>query len=98
MENKRDMEVVILAGGMGTRLSQVVKDIPKPMAPVNGKPFLFFVLDWLIGYPVEKIILLERNPEKDITDKYVGFIVFIARGRVICTQMYMRRLLRRGGV
>lgn len=71
MENKRDMEVVILAGGMGTRLSQVVKDIPKPMAPVNGKPFLFFVLDWLIGYPVEKIILsLGFKPE--IIRSYFG--------------------------
>jgi|PlaIllAssembly_1097288.scaffolds.fasta_scaffold127518_2 D-glycero-alpha-D-manno-heptose 1-phosphate guanylyltransferase len=57
MENKRDMEAVILAGGMGTRLRSVIKDIPKPMAPVNGKPFLFFVLQWVHRYPVEKIIL-----------------------------------------
>ena len=57
MENKRDMEAVILAGGMGTRLRSVIKDVPKPMAPVNGKPFLFFVLQWISGYSVEKIIL-----------------------------------------
>ena len=36
------MEAVILAGGMGTRLSQVVKDIPKPMAPVKGETFYVF--------------------------------------------------------
>ena len=51
------MEAVILAGGMGTRLRSVIKDFPKPMAPVNGKPFLFFVLQWITRYPVEKIIL-----------------------------------------
>lgn len=51
------MEAVILAGGMGTRLRSVIKDIPKPMAPVKGKPFLFFVLQWVRRYPVEKIIL-----------------------------------------
>ncbi|MDC3358747.1 sugar phosphate nucleotidyltransferase [Pseudomonadales bacterium] len=33
-------QVVILAGGFGTRLRSVVSDVPKPMAPVNGKPFL----------------------------------------------------------
>lgn len=51
------MEAVILAGGMGTRLRSVIKDIPKPMAPVNGKPFMLFVLQWVKRYPVEKIIL-----------------------------------------
>ena len=31
---------VLLVGGLGTRLRSVVKDVPKPMAPVNGRPFL----------------------------------------------------------
>ena len=51
------MEAIILAGGMGTRLREVVTDVPKPMAPVNGKPFLHFILQWLKIYPVNKIIL-----------------------------------------
>lgn len=41
------MEAVILAGGYGTRLKSVVHDVPKPMAPVNGKPFLYYLLDQL---------------------------------------------------
>ena len=51
------MEAIILAGGKGTRLSSIFPDIPKPMAPVKGKPFLYYVLNWLTSSPVEKIIL-----------------------------------------
>lgn len=51
------MDAIILAGGLGTRLKEVIKDLPKPMAPVNGKPFLQYILDWLSSYPVKKIIL-----------------------------------------
>ncbi|MET3515266.1 MAG: nucleotidyltransferase family protein [Gammaproteobacteria bacterium] len=36
---------IILAGGFGTRLRSVVSDVPKPLAPVAGKPFLW----WLLG-------------------------------------------------
>ena len=51
------MEAIILAGGMGTRLRKAVPDIPKPMAPVNDKPFLFYLLKWLKQYKADKIIL-----------------------------------------
>lgn len=51
------MEVLILAGGLGTRLREVVTDVAKPMAPVNGKPFLEYVLEWVTGYETEKIVI-----------------------------------------
>jgi Nucleoside-diphosphate-sugar pyrophosphorylase involved in lipopolysaccharide biosynthesis/translation initiation factor 2B, gamma/epsilon subunits (eIF-2Bgamma/eIF-2Bepsilon) len=51
------MEAVILAGGMGTRLAKAVPDVPKPMAPIDGKPFLWYLLKWLIRFPVSKLIL-----------------------------------------
>jgi D-glycero-alpha-D-manno-heptose 1-phosphate guanylyltransferase len=38
---------IVLAGGLGTRLRSVINDLPKPMAPVNEKPFLEYILDWL---------------------------------------------------
>jgi len=38
---------IIIAGGFGTRLQSVVKDLPKPMAPINGKPFLEILTDRL---------------------------------------------------
>jgi D-glycero-alpha-D-manno-heptose 1-phosphate guanylyltransferase len=37
-------EVVILCGGRGTRLRSVIQDVPKPMAPVGGRPFLEIIL------------------------------------------------------
>ena len=42
------MEAIVLAGGLGTRLRSVVNDVPKPMAPVHGRPFLALVLDQLV--------------------------------------------------
>jgi D-glycero-alpha-D-manno-heptose 1-phosphate guanylyltransferase len=40
-------EAIILAGGLGTRLREVVSDVPKVMAPVRGRPFLEYILDYL---------------------------------------------------
>jgi D-glycero-alpha-D-manno-heptose 1-phosphate guanylyltransferase len=51
------VEAIILAGGFGTRLSQVVSGVPKPMAPVNGKPFLQYILEYLLAYDVTHVIL-----------------------------------------
>ena len=34
------LNVLILAGGLGTRLRSVVRDVPKPMAQVAGRPFI----------------------------------------------------------
>lgn len=51
------MDVVILAGGLGTRLRSVVSDVPKCMAPVAGKPFLWYLLEQLRSFPVSRVIL-----------------------------------------
>ena len=49
-------EAIILAGGLGTRLRSVLPDQPKCMAPVNGKPFLFYVINYLQKSGIEKFI------------------------------------------
>lgn len=51
------MQAIVLAGGLGTRLRSVVQDLPKPMAPINGKPFLAFVLEYLKRQGITEIIL-----------------------------------------
>ncbi|TGL77318.1 sugar phosphate nucleotidyltransferase [Leptospira jelokensis] len=45
MNQNIDLPIFILAGGRGTRLSSVVNDVPKPLAPVFGKPFLQYLLE-----------------------------------------------------
>lgn len=50
-------EAVILAGGFGTRLKEISGDIPKPMVPVNGKPFLYYIFDKLESSRCTKILL-----------------------------------------
>ena len=49
-------EAIILAGGLGTRLRDAVPDLPKCMAPVNGKPFISYVIDHLQDEGIEHFI------------------------------------------
>jgi D-glycero-alpha-D-manno-heptose 1-phosphate guanylyltransferase len=65
------VEVIILAGGKGTRLLGIISDVPKPMAPVNDKPFLFYLFQWLKEFPVEKVILSIGYKSESII-KYFG--------------------------
>lgn len=51
------MEAIILAGGFGTRLSKVVSNVPKPMAPINERPFLEYLLDDLDKKGIDRVIL-----------------------------------------
>jgi D-glycero-alpha-D-manno-heptose 1-phosphate guanylyltransferase len=51
------MEAVILAGGFGSRLRQVVADVPKPMAPIAGRPFLEFLLGSLANKGFSRVVL-----------------------------------------
>ncbi len=50
-------EAVILAGGRGERMQGVLPGIPKPMAPVRGKPFLEYLLSFLRRNGIHKVIL-----------------------------------------
>lgn len=51
------LEAIILAGGLGTRLRATVPDLPKPMAPINGKPFLEHQMDYWIQQGVSRFII-----------------------------------------
>jgi D-glycero-alpha-D-manno-heptose 1-phosphate guanylyltransferase len=49
-------EAIILAGGLGTRLRSVVADLPKCLADVNGKPFLYYIIQRLKRNGIKKFI------------------------------------------
>lgn len=51
------MKALILAGGLGTRLRSVVKDRPKPMADVKGKPFLQILIEQLKSQGINEIVM-----------------------------------------
>jgi D-glycero-alpha-D-manno-heptose 1-phosphate guanylyltransferase len=75
-------EAIILAGGLGTRLQSVVSDVPKCMAPINGVPFLKFIIDDLkkqgitrfifsLGYKSESIIDFVEEKYAQLEKVYV---------------------------
>jgi D-glycero-alpha-D-manno-heptose 1-phosphate guanylyltransferase len=51
------MDAIVLAGGFGTRLRSVVSNVPKPMAPVGGRPFLVLLLESLKAKGITRVIL-----------------------------------------
>ena len=51
------MQAIVLAGGFGTRLQNVVKNIPKPMAPIGDKPFLFYLLSYLKNHNFSEVVI-----------------------------------------
>lgn len=63
-------EAIILAGGLGTRLQGVVSDVPKPMAPVAGKPFLTYLLNYLSAFKITKVVLAVGYKHEVIVDYF----------------------------
>ncbi|WP_066360806.1 nucleotidyltransferase family protein [Aliarcobacter cryaerophilus] len=64
------MTAIILAGGLGSRLKEVVMDIPKPMANINNKPFLSYILEYLNSQSIKKVILSVGYKSDIIIDFY----------------------------
>lgn len=52
------IDVVVLAGGLGTRIKSVLGDTPKVLAPINGRPFLDHLLDHLARLGAGRAVLL----------------------------------------
>jgi mannose-1-phosphate guanylyltransferase len=53
-----DLDVAVLAGGLGTRLAGAVPGLPKILAPVAGRPFVEHLLDWLAREGARRIVFL----------------------------------------
>jgi D-glycero-alpha-D-manno-heptose 1-phosphate guanylyltransferase len=67
-------DIIILAGGLGTRLKDEINDIPKAMAPINGKPFLEYLLNYINQAGFQRVIIstgyLSKSIENYFKDKY----------------------------
>ena len=76
-------EILILAGGFGTRLRSEVPDLPKPLAPVAGRPFLTYLLDRYAAAGMRRAILatgyLGDMVEQAIGARWAGMEVVYSR-------------------
>lgn len=64
------MRAIILAGGFGTRLQTVISDLPKPMAPIQGEPFLAYLLSYLRQQGIKEVILSVHYLRQKIIDYF----------------------------
>lgn len=79
----RAEEAIVLAGGLGTRLRSVIADLPKPLAPVAGRPFLAHLLDQLAASGLRRVILatgyLAEKIEQTIGPRWAGMDIAYSR-------------------
>ena len=52
-----DVDVFVIAGGLGTRIGPVLGNVPKLLAPISGRPYLAYLLDWLRRFGALRIVL-----------------------------------------
>ena len=65
------INAIILAGGLGSRLRSIVADVPKVLAPVNGRPFLDIVIDSLAKSGiVDRVVLAAGYMSEKIIEQY----------------------------
>src|SRR3989442_15992205 len=65
-----EIVVAVLAGGLGTRLRQVVADRPKAVAEIHGRPFLAYLLDQLAAAGLRRIVLCTGYLGEKIYDAF----------------------------
>ena len=65
----KKMKVVILAGGLGTRLSEYTKKIPKPMVAVSGKPIIYYIMKHYSNYGFTNFIIASGY-KQNVIKKY----------------------------
>ena len=66
------MEAIVLAGGLGTRLKSKLSGVPKPMAPVAGRPFLEFLLSQLKRADCTRAVLSVGHLHEVIEEHFGG--------------------------
>jgi NDP-sugar pyrophosphorylase family protein len=51
------LDIFVLAGGLGTRIRPALGDLPKLLAPISGRPYLVYLLDWLERFGARRVVL-----------------------------------------
>ena len=68
MDKQKIKQAVILAGGLGKRLQPFTDNNPKPMYPVNGKPFIGYLIEQVKQFGINNILLLLGYMPEKITE------------------------------
>lgn len=94
------MEAIVLAGGLGTRIREVVRDLPKPMAPVAGRPFLEILLTSLARKGFSRVVLslgyLAEKVTEYFGDQFAGMeLLYEIEETPLGTGGAIRQALRR---
>lgn len=66
------IEVVVLCGGLGKRLKPLISDRPKPMASINGRPFLDILINYGAEFGFRRFILCIGHMGRQIKKYYQG--------------------------
>ena len=66
----KDVDALVLCGGQGTRLRSIIADKPKVLAPVNGRPFLSYLLDQLVNAGFRDVILCTGYKGEMVRDAF----------------------------
>ena len=91
MDSQKPMKVVILAGGLGTRLAEYTSDIPKPMVQIGGKPILWHIMNFYASYGFDDFYIALGYKGECIKEYFLNyatlnsdFTVDLATGSVQC--------------
>jgi D-glycero-alpha-D-manno-heptose 1-phosphate guanylyltransferase len=80
---EKNLTGLILAGGLGTRLSGILPDAPKALARIKDRPFIDYLLDRLAFCGLERVIIctgyMARQIEKHVGESYKGMEIFYSR-------------------
>jgi mannose-1-phosphate guanylyltransferase len=61
-------DVLVIAGGLGTRIQSALGDTPKLLAPIGGRPYLAYLLDWLREFGAKRIVLSLGHRAQAVVD------------------------------
>ncbi len=81
-----NQQILILCGGLSTRIKKLTKKLPKSLLKFNNIPFLFFQLEWINKNGIKNVVLLtgylETEIKKILKDKYKNLkITFVRDGK-----------------
>jgi NDP-sugar pyrophosphorylase family protein len=68
--HKANLDVLILCGGLGTRLKEAGHNMPKPMVKINGRPFLEILIEYISSFGFRRFILCTGFKSKIIEDYF----------------------------